>query len=68
MPNLGRFLQRDPIDVQDDVNLYAYVGNSPVVYVDVWGMEKTIITQAAEFGTDAFQFVADNAEALQYHA
>ncbi len=39
---IGRFISRDPIVVKDDVNLYAYVGNSPVMFVDVMGLEKTL--------------------------
>jgi len=33
----GRFISRDPIGYADDVNLYGYVGNSPVNYVDPSG-------------------------------
>jgi RHS repeat-associated protein len=41
--NLWRFISRDPIDISDDVNLYAYVGNNPVMFVDLMGLEKTLI-------------------------
>jgi len=33
-PIIGRFISRDPIDVRDDVNLYGYVGNGVVMFVD----------------------------------
>jgi RHS repeat-associated protein len=29
-PRIGRFLQTDPVDYQDDMGLYTYVGNDPV--------------------------------------
>ncbi len=40
-PTLGRFVGRDPM--QADINLYRYVGDNPVVYVDPTGLIYFVI-------------------------
>ncbi|MBI4830174.1 MAG: RHS repeat-associated core domain-containing protein [Candidatus Lindowbacteria bacterium] len=37
-PRIGRFITPDPIGQIGGVNLYAYVGNNPVNYVDPLGL------------------------------
>ena len=36
-PKTGKFLQRDPLGFVDSMNLYTYVANNPVNYVDPFG-------------------------------
>ena len=45
-PALGRFLSRDPIQEQGGLNLYAFVGNTPLVIWDKLG--RSMIAPGAE--------------------
>ena len=39
-PDLGRFLQTDPIGYGNGINWYLYCGNNPVVQTDPFGMDE----------------------------
>ena len=41
MPEVGRFVQRDPLRIAENLLPYAYAGNSPVNYVDPFGLDYT---------------------------
>ncbi|CAA6807395.1 MAG: insecticidal toxin complex protein [uncultured Thiotrichaceae bacterium] len=37
---LGRWVNTDPDDMDDDVNIYNYVSNNPIIYIDQDGRKK----------------------------
>jgi RHS repeat-associated protein len=45
-PKLGRFLSPDPLDYIDSMNVYAYVDNNPINYVDPTGESMAAISDA----------------------
>ena len=41
-PVLGRWITRDPLGEAGGINLYGFVGNNPVNWIDPWGLSRAV--------------------------
>ena len=42
-PELGRWISEDPLEEEGGLNLYGYVGNSPLMAVDLMGLDTFLL-------------------------
>jgi len=57
-PEIGRYISADPIGLRSDLNLYAYVQNDPVNWVDPEGLDAATWGRIGTFTTGfALEFV-----------
>jgi RHS repeat-associated protein len=64
-PELGRFLSKDPKGYVDGMNLYAYVKNNPVRYLDPMGTTAQSSNNYFNFATDFASTFEDTYEAAK---
>lgn len=60
-PNTGSFLQRDPAQYEDSVNLYAGMRHNPVTLRDPTGMSARSVSKAARNADDAVDAAQNSA-------
>jgi RHS repeat-associated protein len=61
-PNLQRWLNRDPIQERGGINLYGYVGNSPLNRIDPLGHGPEMIEELWEENQPEIEELAEKAE------
>jgi RHS repeat-associated protein len=49
-PVAGRWINRDPIREHGGINLYGYVGDKPIRFIDIWGLQEEIFVPPETFG------------------
>jgi RHS repeat-associated protein len=59
-PATSRWLSRDPIGEEGGINLYGYVANNPINWVDPWGLSPADVQKIIEEAKKTTDWMTDN--------
>ncbi|MEY2862751.1 MAG: hypothetical protein RLY58_458, partial [Pseudomonadota bacterium] len=65
-PEIGRYMEADPIGLEGGLNPYAYAGSNPVMNVDANGLKIIFAPSASKEFISDFQRVRDKAKKLGF--
>ncbi len=61
-PNIGRWTTRDPIEEEDSPNLYQFVKNNPILFIDPLGLRRWIMFYYSRLDQGEFKRAAETAK------
>ena len=61
-PNVGRWTTRDPIEEDDSPNLYQFVKNNPLLFIDLLGLRRWIMFYYSRLDQGEFKRAAETAK------
>ncbi len=65
-PQHSQWINRDPIEENDNVNLYCYVSNNPISYIDPWGLQGWLTLKSDDYHTWT-DFTSDKTHKKEIH-
>ena len=66
-PRIGRWITKDPMGMIDGPNVYAFVRNNPVNYIDLWGLCGEKDTQSSGGDAVYLNFIGHTTLTIQYN-